>query len=74
MGVVDEGRLRELRKRRNLLILLVGHEIERIAVWNNPLNRLSLQIPEEQRFKYETLQKSLKSPWRDCIITIFLFL
>lgn len=73
VGMIEEPRLRELKKRRNLLILLVGHEIERIAVWNNPLNRISLQIPEEQKFKYENLQKSYKSPWKDCIIFVIIF-
>jgi hypothetical protein len=67
LGSIDEGRLRELRKRRNLLILLVGHEIERIVVWNNPLNRISLQTPEDQKFKYENLPKNLLLKWRDCI-------
>lgn len=72
-GVLDDTRLRELRRRRNLLILLVGHEIERIAVWNNPLNRLSLQIAESLKFKYETLPKSLKCAWKDCIRSLLYF-
>jgi hypothetical protein len=70
-GVIDEARLRELRKRRNLIILLVGHDIERITVWNNPLNRISMQIPEDQKFKYDSLPKNLKSTWRDFILILY---
>jgi hypothetical protein len=70
--VMDEAKLRELRRRRNLLVLLVGHEIERIAVWNNPLNRIPLQIEKNEslKFKYEELPKSLKCLWKDCIFII----
>lgn len=71
-GTVDEAKNRELRRRRNLLILLVGHEIERIAVWNNPLNRISLQISESLKFKYENLPKIQKCTWRDYIATAWL--
>lgn len=44
-----------LRLRSSLVILLVGNEIERICTWNNPLNRLSLQIPEQKLFNLANL-------------------
>eukprot|EP01132_Coremiostelium_polycephalum_P009672 gene9672-11857_t len=59
----------ELRKRRNLILLLVGNELERMSAWNNPINRISLQIPEQLKFSYDNLPKSQKSNWKDYLVS-----
>eukprot|EP01113_Clastostelium_recurvatum_P021993 TRINITY_DN2614_c0_g1_i1.p1 TRINITY_DN2614_c0_g1~~TRINITY_DN2614_c0_g1_i1.p1 ORF type:complete len:2071 (-),score=563.44 TRINITY_DN2614_c0_g1_i1:69-6281(-) len=59
----------ELRKRRNLILLLLGQLMERTVVWNNPLNRIILQIPEAKKFTFEALPKSAKSSWKEYIVT-----
>ncbi|GAM24534.1 hypothetical protein SAMD00019534_077090 [Acytostelium subglobosum LB1] len=59
----------ELRKHRNLILLLVGNELERMSAWNNPINRLSQQIPEQLKFSYDNLPKSIKSTWKEYLVS-----
>eukprot|EP01116_Phalansterium_solitarium_P022214 TRINITY_DN7253_c0_g1_i2.p1 TRINITY_DN7253_c0_g1~~TRINITY_DN7253_c0_g1_i2.p1 ORF type:complete len:2046 (+),score=784.72 TRINITY_DN7253_c0_g1_i2:171-6308(+) len=42
--------IRNMQKARELITLLIGNELERIVVWTNPCSRLSLQIPDQDRF------------------------
>ena len=37
----------------SLLLLLIGHEIDRMAAWHNPQNRIKLKLPDEQRYTTE---------------------
>ncbi|EGG17773.1 phosphatidylinositol 4-kinase [Cavenderia fasciculata] len=66
---LNELQLEELRKRRNLILLLVGNELERMSAWNNPINRLTLQIQEQLKFSYDNLPKNMKSSWREYLVS-----
>ncbi|EGC30157.1 hypothetical protein DICPUDRAFT_158137 [Dictyostelium purpureum] len=66
---MTEAHLIELKKRRNLILLLVGNELERMSAWNSPVSRISTQIPEQTKFVYENLPKSMKSKWKDYLIS-----
>ncbi|EFA85243.1 phosphatidylinositol 4-kinase [Heterostelium album PN500] len=61
--------IEDLRKQRNLILLLVGNELERMSAWNNPINRISLQIPEQLKFSYDNLPKSIKSTWKEYLVS-----
>eukprot|EP01133_Synstelium_polycarpum_P009767 gene9767-11405_t len=65
---VGDTRLDELRRQRNLILLLVGNELERMSAWNNPINRLSLQVPEQLKFSYDNLPKGMKSSWKEYLV------
>ncbi|KAH3743357.1 phosphatidylinositol 4-kinase alpha [Pelomyxa schiedti] len=58
-----------LKLQTRLVILLVGNEIERIIVWNNPLNRICLQIPEQNMFSSNSIPADLKGHWTDHVNT-----
>ncbi|KAF2076319.1 hypothetical protein CYY_002375 [Polysphondylium violaceum] len=66
---LSEYELAELRKRRNLILLLVGNELERMSAWNSPVSRISVQIPDQLKFSYDYLPKSMKSSWKDYLIS-----
>eukprot|EP00727_Mastigamoeba_balamuthi_P003747 m51a1_g1337 putative phosphatidylinositol 4-kinase (1839) ;mRNA; f:312747-319090 len=57
----------ERRKRGCLIALLVGNELERVAVWNNPINRLTLQIADQSKFTFENMPRDAKLQWKEYV-------
>ena len=51
-----------------LLLLFIGHEIDRICAWHNPQNRIQLTIPYESRYSTANLTQNSNS-WRRHIFT-----
>eukprot|EP01105_Mastigella_eilhardi_P017661 TRINITY_DN4067_c0_g1_i1.p1 TRINITY_DN4067_c0_g1~~TRINITY_DN4067_c0_g1_i1.p1 ORF type:complete len:1163 (-),score=352.24 TRINITY_DN4067_c0_g1_i1:383-3871(-) len=58
-----------LRLQSRLLVVLVGNEIQRITAWNNPLNRISLQIPDEGIFSFSRLSSAFTNRWTEHVNT-----
>lgn len=52
---------------KKLLILLLGNEVERMTVWNNPLNRKQLQIPNERLFSFPNISPKDKLTWKEYV-------
>lgn len=58
--------IRDLKRTRKLIILLVGNEIDRIIAWTNPNNRVALQIPEQDIFstvKVSNVKDFMRIAW-----------
>jgi len=71
LTVLDPQRARELNDQVGLLLMLVGHEIDRIVTWHNPLNRIRLHFDGQKEFSvacsaYVTAQwaRLVKTAWR----------
>ena len=61
---------RELPKRAQLLLLLIGHELDRIVAWHNPQNTLKIPLfNEAAKFTSASASGFLRAQWTQCIRT-----
>jgi phosphatidylinositol 4-kinase A len=61
---------RELPKRAQLLLLLIGHELDRIVSWHNPQNTIKIPLfNEASKFTSAAATGFLRAQWTQCIRT-----
>ncbi|EDR25176.1 phosphatidylinositol 4-kinase, putative [Entamoeba dispar SAW760] len=65
---LDDEVINNLKQRAMLLLPLVGNEIERISVWNNPLNLITKQFQNQRLFLIENLPKDYRRRTKDYIL------
>ena len=57
-----------IKQRTSLLLPLVGNEIERICVWNNPMNLTAKQFPNQKAFLMENIQREYRRKPKEYIL------
>ncbi|ELP88194.1 phosphatidylinositol 4-kinase, putative [Entamoeba invadens IP1] len=65
---ITEDQVEDMKQKAMLLIPFVGNEVERIAVWNNPLNIISKQFPNQRLYIDSSIPKEYRRRPKDLVL------